>query len=305
MKTILLTGATGFLGSHLLEALLKEGYSVVFLKRSTSNTWRINEWLNQAVSYDVDKESLQKIFQEQQIDCVIHLATLYKKVDAGQEISAMLATNVTFPTELIETGIRYGLKAFINTGTFFEYDCSILPVTEEAPKKPFNFYAKTKIAFDMILESYKSNLRIVTLRLFSPYGSKDNDKLIPYLIKKALLNEEVELSDGLQKLDFVYSEDVVKAYLSTLKYREIQEAGYNSFNIGFGSPISIREVVSILEQQLGRNIKKKWGNHSYVDMPIVFSDISKAKDFLEWEPTNSIHDGLNKTVIYYKGYNRS
>jgi len=300
-QTILLTGATGFLGSHLLEALLKNNYQVVILKRTTSDTWRINHLLEQVKSYDVDRVTLQSIFEEQNIDYVMHLATLYRKFDNGLEVKEMIASNVTFPTELLELAVKYKVKGFINTGTFFEYDCSKLPVDEDAEINPFNLYAKTKVAFESILKTYSNTLNITTLRLFSPYGEKDNNKLIPMIISKALTGETIELSDGLQKLDFIYKEDIVGAYLCAIRTIEKQQGnGYSIYNIGFGVSISIREIVSIIEEQLKKPLNKVWGSVSKVDIPIVFADISKAMADLEWRPQYSIQEGIEKTIAYYR-----
>ena len=299
--TVLLTGATGFLGSHLLEALLKQGYSMVILKRSTSNLWRIEHLAGHYKSYDVDIQSVSEVFNIEKIDVVIHMATLYRKFDNGSEVSDMLASNVTFPTELLEAGVRKGIKGFINTGTFFEYDCSTLPVGENAKIKPFNFYAKTKLAFEMILSTYSDKLHINTLRLFSPYGEKDNEKLIPYIIKKSILNETIELSDGFQKLDFIYAGDIVEAYLKSLEnMQKNNQSSYQVYNIGSGVAISVREVVSVIEQQLGRSIKKQWGAPSKLDIPIAYADISLAMNDFGWRPKHSIHEGMEKTIQYYK-----
>jgi len=188
MKHILLTGATGFLGSHLLEALLTQGYKVTILKRSTSDTWRIDHLLKN-VSVHNDNESLELAFEGKAIDTVIHLATCYRKFEETSDIEEMTKANIAFPSEVLIQGIKHGLKHFINTGSYFEYDCSAQPVIESATLKPFNYYASTKIAFDSILKSYSKTLKASTMRLFSPYGEKDNNKLIPMLIKKALSGE--------------------------------------------------------------------------------------------------------------------
>lgn len=299
-KTILLTGATGFLGSHLLEALLNAGYEVSILKRSTSDTWRIGHLPDRVKSYDADKGLIAKAFEERPIDVVVHMATLYRKFNDEQQALQMVEANINFPLRLLELAASYGVRGFINTGTFFECDCSRLPLEENAPAKPFNFYAKTKLAFESIVRMYADRMHTVTLRLFSPYGEKDNEKLIPVLIQKMLLGETVELSDGFQKLDFIYATDVVTAYVRAIEKIEEFDQGHEVFNIGSGIGISVREVVSVLEQHLGRPVAKKWGPPSSVDIPAVFADISKAKSKLGWEPKFSIHDGLVKTLEYYK-----
>jgi nucleoside-diphosphate-sugar epimerase len=303
-ETVLLTGATGFLGSHLLEALLKHRYKVVILKRSTSDTWRIKHLLDQIESYDVDVVELERAFEEHKIDIVIHLATLYRKFEESTDIEEMVVNNISFPTRLLYCAMRHEVKGFINTGTFFEYDCSKLPVDENASPKPFNFYAQTKLAFENILKSHAEKVPSITLKLFSPYGEKDNQKLIPALIQNILADNEMQLSDGLQKLDFTYAADIVDAYLKACEKVLKTKTGFSTYNIGSGVATSIREIVSILEQQLNRSIKKCWGAPSRVDIPIAIADTTKAQAELGWEPTWTIHQGLQNTYQYYANAER-
>lgn len=302
-QTILLTGATGFIGSHLLEALLDQDHKVVILKRSTSSLWRIEHLTPKVKSYDIEESSLEAIFLDQQVDIVVHLATLYRKFDKGQEVGQMVQANVSFPTELVELSVRHGVKGFINTGTFFEYDCSKLPVDENALMQPFNLYAKTKVAFEAILKTYSKQLAINTFRLFSPFGEKDNQKLVPMIINKAINGESVELSEGLQKIDLIYVKDLVQAYIKAIdRFTSISfKTEYEVFNLGSGVALSIRDVVSVVEDALGKTIDKKWGEASEVDIPIAFSDNSKAFNILGWTPKTSIHEGLKHTIMYYKG----
>tara|TARA_R110000823_G_scaffold145002_1_gene275195 strand:- start:12953 stop:13885 length:933 start_codon:yes stop_codon:yes gene_type:complete len=304
-NTILLTGATGFLGSQMLEALMAEEHKVVILKRSTSDTWRIENLLSNVVSYDVDRQPLERVFEEHSIDIIIHFATLYRKFDNGKEVADMIQSNVTFPVELLEIGVRNKIKAFINTGTFFEYDCSNLPVRESADIKPFNLYAKTKVAFESILGTYSDKISINTFRLFSPYGKKDNQKLIPMLINKGLSDERISVSEGFQKLDFIYAEDVISAYIKAIERLNALnfENEYQIFNLGSGRPLSIREVVSVIEQELGYSLDVKWGEKAAEDIPIVFSDVTKLISTLAWKPDHSIQQGISKTISYYKGLN--
>jgi len=176
MQHVLLTGATGFIGSHLLQALLSQGYRVTILKRSTSDTWRIEHLLDQVSTYDVDQVVIEEAFKADKVDVVVHLATLYRKYDHGCEVTPMVEANVSFPIELLECASRNNVKKFINTGTFFECDCSSLPIRVDAPIKPFNFYAKTKVAFDSYLKQCQSSdIKSITMRLYSPYGERENE----------------------------------------------------------------------------------------------------------------------------------
>jgi UDP-glucose 4-epimerase len=299
---ILLTGATGFLGSHILDRLLIDGYNVAILKRSWSDTWRINHLLNQIKIFNLDLTSLEEIFQSIKPQYIIHLATSYSKFDSDVDLDSMHKANILFPVELLEVGVKYGLKGFINTGTFFEYDCSQQPVNENSPIKPFNLYAQTKLDFELILKSYAVKININTFRIFSPYGEKDNNKLIPMLIQKALSKQTIQLSDGMQKLDFIYSLDVANAYVKALEamFLEKEPGCYNIYNLGSGIPTSVREVVSVIEQNLGEYLNVVWGKPSTVDIPIAYADLLKIKKELLWTPGHSIHQGIANTIDYYR-----
>lgn len=299
---ILLTGSTGFLGSHVLDKLVRQGYNVAILKRSWSDTWRINHLLEKVEVFNLDLMSLEKIFQFTKPEYVIHLATMYSKFDSDADMDNMYKSNVLFPSEILEIGMKYGLKGFFNTGTFFEYDCTQQPINENNRVSPFNLYAQTKLDFELILKSYSEKIHINTFRIFSPYGGKDNHKLIPMLIQKALSKQTIQLSDGMQKLDFIYAVDVANAYIDALKVMICREelGSYNVYNLGSGVPISVREVVSVIEQNLGEHLDVIWGSPSTVDIPIAYADLSKIKKELSWAPSYTIHQGIANVINYYR-----
>ncbi|AEF53542.1 NAD-dependent epimerase/dehydratase family protein [Marinomonas posidonica] len=300
--TILITGANGFLGSHLLEALLGQKYKVVVLKRSTSDLWRITHLMDQVVSYDVDLVPVKNVFEAVKIDIIVHLATLYKKVDDSSSIEDMIDVNVSFPSQLLEIGVANGVKAFVNTGTFFEYDCSYLPVDESAKLKAFNYYAKTKIAFESVLKTYSEQILINTFKLFSPFGEKDNPKLIPLIIQKGLNAEPFSLSEGLQKIDLIYVKDIVDAYMKSID-RMVDlsfKPEFEIYNLGSGHPLSIRDIVSIIEEELGRRINVNWGARADNENLVSYADVSKAKKLLSWDLNYGVRTGIKKTIEYFK-----
>ena len=146
--------------------------------------WRIHHLIGQVTALNYDEIKLDDFFKSNDIDTIIHLATCYRKYEAASDIEEMTRSNISYPSELLIQGLKYGLKHFINTGSYFEYDCSVQPVSESSELKAFNYYAATKTAFETILQGYQEKISISTIRLFSPYGEKDNNKLIPMLIKK-------------------------------------------------------------------------------------------------------------------------
>jgi UDP-glucose 4-epimerase len=302
--TIMLTGATGFIGSHLLESLLENKYSVIILKRSSSDTWRINHLMNSVNFYDLDKQPLSQIFEENTIDIIVHLAAFYRKNNNVNDIADMVHSNITFPTELLEYGINHGIKGFINTGTCFEYNSFRQPMCENTTESPFNFYAKTKLAFECILKTHSEQCDINTFRLFFPFGERDNHKLVPMIIQKALANETIDLSEGLQKIDLIYVKDIVSVYIKAIDriLKKKNHAEYHTFNIGFGYPLSIRDILSIIEEVLKKRINVNWGAISN-DAPIIYANIEKARIFFNWYPLYTPKEGIINTISYYKEKN--
>ena len=305
IKKILLTGGAGFIGSHLLELLLQEKYEITVLERSSVNTWRINHLRDSVKYYSVDKMNLEDVFKTNTFDCILHLATFYKKHHENiEDIRNMVATNILFPTELLELSSKYNTRYFINTGTFFEYklDKNKL-ITEDSTLKPYDLYAATKVSFENILKYYTNHYPIkgVTLKLFAPYGEKDNEKLIIYLIKNLLENKSTKLTYGEQKLNFTYIKDITQAYLKTLEYICTMKKKYDFFNIGQSRTVSVKDAVAILEKISNKKLSTKWGSLPYAKNEIFYAncDSKKAKNVLGWKPRYYFKKGLEKTYLYY------
>lgn len=303
MQNILISGSTGFIGSYLTEALIQNNYSVILLKRETSNTFRIDKLLDKVTSYDVDKVGIETIFQENDINGIVHLSTYYVKSHLLEDIDGLVESNVTFPTKLLELSIKYNVNFFINTGTFFEYNFHSNPISEKTKKEPFNLYASTKLAFESMLQYYalNSNLNILTLKLSAPFGYNDNHKLIPYLIKSVLNNEKVILERGEQEWDFIYVKDVVSAYIKAIKFCENTYRNvYEDILIGTGKKTSVKDIVNIINNLKGEKLitlEKEYPSNQIFE---TFVDNSKAKNLLQWLPQYSIEESLKETYNLYK-----
>ena len=194
---VLLTGATGFLGSHLLKALVSKGYEVVVLKRSTSNMWRLKGFENTFKSYDIDRVPLQKAFEEQYIDTIIHTACMYGR--KGESIQQILKTNLMFGIELLSTAIDFSTKYFLNTSTLLD--------------KQINAYALSKKQFEEWLKLASNKIQVVNLKLELMFGEQDgNDKFTSWILNELQQEKNIiPLTAGTQKRDFIYIDDVVSA----------------------------------------------------------------------------------------------
>lgn len=302
---ILLTGATGFVGSHLLRHLLREGHQVTILKRSTSDIWRIKNIIHTISSVDIDNQkNLSEVITQHHIDAVIHTATLYIKRETDpEELCAMNEANITFPTLLLDAAVKNGVKYVINTGTCFEYAMSDKPVSEESKAEAYNYYAATKIAFENILFYYAKMhpIHATTLKLFYPYGKKDNKKIIPLILQSYAHDQKLTISKGEQNLDFTYVGDIVKAYSRALSYLSSESySGYTTFNIGAGKATQIKDLVTHIEQISDKQGLVSCSNpYPPHDIMHLEADASKAQNVLGWHATTSIEEGLKKTYNYY------
>ncbi len=299
-KYMLLTGGTGFIGSHLLEELLNLNKKVILVKRSYSNAWRINEFKENEnlILKDIDKENLNNIFNQYEIEGIFHLASFVQRNHELNTVKKMIDSNINFPTTLLENAVKNNVKFFINTGTCLEYS-SKPPLSENSEIKPFNLYASTKSAFEDILKFYSNNYNIccATLKLFTPYGPKDNElKIIPYLIVNSIKKDSIEIKSPEKKLDFIYVKDVVDSYITVMNnIAEFKE--YTSFNIGTGIGTSIKEVLRIIESEVGKNDEVKYGD---LEKDEIWCSNEKIKNELNWTPKTGLKKGIKYTINYYK-----
>ncbi|MBD3768176.1 MAG: NAD-dependent epimerase/dehydratase family protein [Gammaproteobacteria bacterium] len=288
--TVLLTGATGFLGSHLLEALLKQGYQVVVLKRSTSNLWRIEHLTGQYKSYDVDIQPIEQAFEEQRIDCVIHTACHYGR--NGSALSEVVESNLIFGLKVLEAAINYQVTTFINTDSFLPRD--------------LNAYSLSKKQLIDWLKQQSSKIQVINLQLEHMYGPKDDStKFIAWLVTQLKQNvSEINLTSGIQKRDFIYIDDVVSAFLCVLQ-SSTGLPSFSEFEVGTGESIEVKTFVQnlkqVFEQRNGpTSTKLNFGAVPYRQGEIMeFKVDNQALRQLGWEPKVNLSQGLEQSLKEY------
>ncbi len=280
--TILLTGATGFLGSHLLNRLLKLNYNVIILKRSTSNTWRIDSLLPRIRSYDIDKIEIEKPFIDQRIDVVIHTATNYGRKNS--KVSDVVYTNLFFSVKLLETATLFNTDIFLNTDTLLY--------------KYLNSYSLSKKQFVEWLKYFSNKIRVVNLKIEHIYGPKDdNTKFVTWIINQMLQNvDSIDLTEGNQKRDFIFVDDVVDVYLLMLeKYKSFQK--FSEFDVGTGCPIKLKDFVIKIYEEIKRLQPIKtilnFGAIPYREGEIMeIQEDIKPLIKLGWRPKVSLEEGI-------------
>ena len=286
-ETILLTGATGFLGSHLLEALIQQNYPVVVLKRSTSNIWRIANLSGEYKCYDVDIQPIEQAFKDQHIDCVIHTACHYGR--NGDSISQIVESNLMFGLRILDACLKYRTCTFLNTDTLLQ--------------KHLNYYTLSKKQFVEWLVQQVDNIQIVNLKLEHMYGPKDDTtKLVPWVVSQLHRNlDEIKLTKGEQQRDFIYIDDVVSAYLRILENVSFLKK-FNEFDVGTGRLITVRNFLEQLKEIYQSNFgsidtKLAFGAIPYRNSEMMTVEVNnQGLVNLGWLPKTNLKEGLEKIL---------
>jgi len=287
---LLITGATGFLGSHIVKVLLASGHDIVILKRSFSDIWRIREYVGEIQSFDVDIHPVETVFEKcGRFDCVIHTATSYGR--RGESASEVFESNLAFPLRLLEAATLFNTTTFFNTTTTL-HAC-------------LNHYALSKRQFEDWGKIFagQGKIQFVNLRLEHMYGPEDDSsKFTTWVIQSCLSNvDRIELTLGEQLRDFICIDDVVDAYKLLLENNRQLGTGFLEFNLGSGKAVSIREFVETAGRLTGTNTKFVFGAQKYRVNEIMHSeaDISMLAG-LGWKPKYDLIAGLKKMIDNFK-----
>lgn len=291
---ILLTGATGFLGSNILRRLVKEKFDIIILKRSFSNVDKIKNLENFYKSYNIDQVSFESVFdKEKDIEVVIHCATNYSR--NHEKSSEVLESNTKFPLKVLEYACNNGVKLFINTDTSLSKIGIIRGYMQDyiLSKKQFldwgRLYAETK------------KISFVNLVLEHVYGPGDDpSKFISYLIESINDNSEsIDLTSGEQYRDFIFVEDVVDVYLTIIKKRN-DLLGYSVFEVGSGNEVKIKDLVELIKKIMKSKVVLNFGAIKNRENEVMSSkaNINSLLN-LGWKPRYDLNKGLRKYISKY------
>ncbi len=285
MKTILLTGLTGYLGSNIARELVAEGYKVVGLIRKSSRLQRISDICDELSLYPVEDRGIEKVFSDYKIDMVIHAATSYGRNEESN--SQLLESNLIFPLKVYEESLKSSNCVFINTSTSLA--------------ESVNPYALSKYQFKewgkLISASNKGKFVDLVLEHF--YGPDDGEKkFTSYLITSCLNNiPNIPLTKGEQKRDFIFIRDVVSAYMLLIRNIEKIPVGYSEYEIGSGEALTIKELSQLVLELTESESKLSFGEIPYRENEPMFLQANiSALTKLGWRPEYSLRQGLTKTI---------
>ncbi len=298
MARVMITGSTGYIGSHLLDAFLDAGHEVHALVRSSSGA---RERLSRARAValhacDDGFESVRRAVADSRPDCVFHLASLFLASHAPEQVDPLLESNVRLGAFLLEAMAREGCRCLVNAGTSWQH-------YNDAAYDPVCLYAATKQAFEDIARYYEevAGLRAVHLHLTDTYGPNDpRRKVLPLLIDALRKHEHLEMSPGEQQIDFVHVDDVATAFLRAMDVVRADDPRTGVFSVSSRSPVTLRSVVELLEELSGQKIDVRWGGRPYRPREVM-RPWSRGEWLPGWRPRVTLRDGLAQLLRQSEG----
>jgi NAD dependent epimerase/dehydratase len=315
-KSVLVTGADGFIGSHLTEALVRQGLNVrAFVYYNSFNTWG---WLDQCAAdikgqFEVfpgdirDPHGVKEAMKG--CDAVLHLAALIAIPFSYNSPDTYVDTNIKGTLNVLQAARELGVNRVIHTSTSEVYGTAqFVPITEEHPMQGQSPYSATKIAADQLAYSFYSSfdLPVVTVRPFNTYGPRQSARaVIPTVITQiASGSNKVQLGALSPTRDFNYVQDTVNGFLAALNSTN----GLGQVvNLGSNFEISIRDTVSLIAECMNSTIEITSSEERFrpakSEVERLWADNSKAKELFGWQPTYSGRDGfrrgLSETIAWF------
>jgi len=291
---IVITGATGFVGSNLTTFFLKKNYEVYLIIRPNSDLSNIDVKSNKLkiFKYDENISNLISFFKEVNPICTFHLASNFIAEHKSSDINSLVSSNITFGLQLLEAMKEADVKTLINTGTSWQH-------YNNEDYNPVCLYAATKQAFENLIEYYvqAENFKVITLKLFDTYGETDNrPKLINLLNQFAKNQTELKLSPGDQKINLVHILDVCAAYEIAMKLIETQEKNIHfKYAIKHSRSYTLKEVINVFEKVTQTKINVVWGGKLYRKREVM-KLWDKGEILPNWKARISLEEGFKKNI---------
>ena len=305
-KNILVTGGAGFIGSHLCERLLSEGWTVTaidnfdpFYARSIKerNAAKIleNERFR-LIELDIrDMSAIQSHLGVQSFGAIVHLAAKAGVRPSIQDPVAYQEVNVTGTQNLLEFAKEQGIKQFV-----FASSSSVYGINPNVPwsetdhvLQPISPYASTKLSGELLghVYSHLYGIRFVALRFFTVYGPRQRPDLAIHKFAKMMLEgKEIPMfGDGSTRRDYTYVGDIVNGIMGAVHYNKTL---YEVVNLGNHNTVSLREMIHTIETVLGKQAKIKQMPEQPGDVPQTYADVAKAKELFGYAPETSFEKGI-------------
>lgn len=310
---VLVTGGAGFIGSHVVEALLGRGDTVICLdnfneyyspdrKRQNIAPFLSNKRFQLREADIRDAPTLREVFRTGRIDKVAHLAAMAGVRKSIESPKLYEEVNIGGTINLLDLAVEGKIANFVFASSSSVYGItSNIPFREDdCADRPISPYAATKRAAELMASSYHHlhGLDCVGLRFFTAYGPRGRPDMAPYLFAK-WISEGTPVKvfgDGSSRRDYTFVGDIVPAVLAALD----GSCGYEIFNIGNSATIELRSLIASIEQALGIQARLEFAPVQPGDVPITYADITKARTMLGYNPQVGLDDGIRCFVDWYK-----
>ncbi|SMO61326.1 NAD-dependent epimerase/dehydratase family protein [Solitalea koreensis] len=300
MLRVLITGATGFIGSHIADSLVKSNYEVIALKRENSDCWRCEEINDKIKWINLDEEGQwKKVVIRYNPEVFIHSAWIGVEAHERDNIKTQIK-NIDFLTDLLEIAKELKIRKFVNLGSQAEYGCIDGKVNESFNANPTTTYGSVKLASLEIFKTFciQHNINWVWLRLFSFFGEKEcRNWLIPALIQRMQESNEMDFTPGLQKYAYLYVKD-----LGEITNRMIsQPIDSGIYNVSSNQAITLKVLIEKIRDKIAPTFKLNFGALSYRENQSMHieGDSSKLINQLGEIQLTDFDQALNSTIEYY------
>ncbi len=317
--TILVTGGTGYIGSHTTVELIQRGYEVIIADNLSNSSIGVLDKIQEITGvkpkfYKVDlteKEPTEQIFDENKIDAVIHFAGLKAVGESWAKPTLYYRNNITSSVVLAEVMAEHGCKKLIFSSSATVYgEPETVPISEDFPLSTTNPYGTTKLMIEKIytdLATSDKEWNITLLRYFNPIGAHESgligenpngipNNLMPYIVKVAagelyqlsVFGNDYPTPDGTGVRDYIHVTDLSLGHVAAIE--NMTESGVHIFNLGTGKGYSVLEIVNAFEKVNGVKVPYVITERRAGDIPMCYANPKKAKEELKWETKFELED---------------
>ena len=306
-KKALVTGGAGFIGSHLVERLIKEGYKVIVVDNLSSGRKENLDLKAKFYKMDIRDKKMGEILRKEKIESVFHLAAKPIVEDIYQNPLEALSVNIMGTANILDScRLKKDLKSIVVVSSDKAYGKNKnLPYTEETPLGGDHPYEVSKTAADLIAQAYFKtyNLPITVTRFSNTFGPRDYNfsRIIPGIFESIIKNKKLLIrSDGKMVREYTFVKDIVDGCIKLMK--NINKTKGEAFNFGSKNIFSVIEVIKKVEEILNVKVNYKILNTAKNEIPEQYLDWRKAKKMLNWQPKTSFEEGIRESFNWYKNF---
>ena len=322
MTKILVTGGAGYIGSFMVRELQKKGFEPVILDNlSQGHKEAVKDFRLEIIDLVTQKEKLDTLFASEKFDGVVHMASFIRMGESFKNPSKYYMNNVYGFMNLLDSMKDHGVKNIIISSSAGVYGNPVrLPIEEDDPKNPLNPYGETKYIFERMLEDYDAayGMKYISIRYFNAAGAvldgsigedhPEESHLIPNIIKKAIKGEEIEIfgndyktPDGTNIRDYIHVLDLVETH-SIAMQKLLDGAPSNTYNAGMGRGYSNKEILEVVKNVVGTDLKIKYGPRRPGDADSLYASIEKIKKDFGWIPKYGLPEIVQTAYTWHKNH---